>query len=61
MKKRYKLLEKKDYVYILHWETDGMLFGPEWVIVAKFPGNEPNIERCRQIVRLMNECDKQAE
>lgn len=59
MKKRFKLLEKTEHVYILRWETDGMLFGPEWVIVAKFPINGPNIERCKQIIRLMNECDRQ--
>lgn len=59
MKKRYKLLERKEHVYILHWQTDGMLFGPEWGVIAKFSKNEANLERCREIIRLMNDCDRQ--
>lgn len=59
MKKRYKLLEKKEHVYILHWVTEGVLFGPEWVIMTKFTNNPPNIERCKQIIKLMNDCDRQ--
>lgn len=58
MKKRYKLLTKTDSIFILHWVTEGVLFGPEWLSIAKFANNAPNLDRCKQIIRLMNDCDK---
>lgn len=61
MKKRYKLLEKASHIYILHWETEGLLFGPEWKIAAKFARCDSNLERCKEVVRLMNECDRHTE
>lgn len=61
MKKRYKLLKQNSKILILHWETDGMLFGPDWVCVASFEKVEANQERVKTIIRLMNECDKHTE
>lgn len=58
MKKRYKLLEKNGKVHILHWVTDGVLFGPDWESIATFDKQDSNLERCKTIIRLMNECDK---
>ena len=58
MKKRYKVLAKSGSIFILHWVTDGVLFGPEWSSIAKFANNASNLERCKNIIRLMNECDK---
>ena len=58
MKKRYKLLVKNGKVHILHWETDGVLFGPDWECIAVFDDIDSNIERCQRIIRIMNECDK---
>lgn len=61
MKKRYKLLEKTAHIYILYWETEGVLFGPEWKIIAKFTKCDSNLERCKSVIRLMNECDRHTE
>ena len=61
MKKRYKRLEKGGRIFILHWTTDGMLFGPDWERVASFERNGPNLERCKTIIKLMNECDTHKE
>lgn len=61
MKKRYKLLKQNSRILILHWETDGMLFGPEWVCIASFENAGANQERIKTIIRLMNECDKHTE
>lgn len=61
MKKRYKLLKQNSKILILHWETDGMLFGPDWVCIASFENVEANQERVKTIIRLMNECDKHTE
>lgn len=58
MKKRYKLLKREKYVFILRWVADGKLFGPDWEEVGKFDNNADNIKRCMAIIRLMNECDK---
>lgn len=58
MKKRYKMLCRSGKVLILHWETDGKLFGPDWEVIAKFDDNDQNQQRCKTIIRLMNECDK---
>jgi hypothetical protein len=42
MKKRYKLLEKNGKVHILHWVTDGVLFGPDWESIATFDKQDSN-------------------
>lgn len=59
MKKRFKLLNRAGKVFIMRWTVDGKLFGPDWEAVATFDSNAPNLERCKKIIRLMNECDKQ--
>ncbi len=61
MKKRYKHLERNGKIYILHWESEGRLFGPAWDCVATFDNKDTNLERCKSIIRLMNECDKHTE
>lgn len=58
MKKRFKLLERQGKIHILRWEADCKLFGPEWDCIARFDNKELNKERCKQIIKLMNECDK---
>lgn len=58
MKKRFKLLNRVGKILILHWSSDGKLFGPDWEAIAAFDDKDSNIERCRTIIRLMNECDK---
>lgn len=61
MKKRYKILNRSGTIHILHWVVDGKLFGPGWETVATFGDTASNIERCKTIIRLMNECDKHTE
>ncbi len=58
MKKRFKLLNRVGKIYILHWTVDGKLFGADWEAVAVFEDNDSNRERCKAIIRLMNECDR---
>ncbi len=59
MKKRFKLLnDKRGRILLLKWETDGVLFGPDWGCIAAFDNTDNNLERCKTIIRLMNECDK---
>ena len=58
MKKRYKLLKSGKCVFILRWVADGKLFGPDWEESGRFDNNAGNIERCKAIIRLMNECDR---
>ena len=58
MKKQYKLLNKNGTIYLLRWAVNGVLFGPRWESIAGFGNPNGNIERCKTIVRLMNECDK---
>ena len=55
MKKRFKMIKKNGKVYLLQWVTEGKLFGPDWDLIASF--GEQHIERCKQIVKLLNECD----
>lgn len=57
MKKRYKLLNSQGKIMILQWVTKGVLFGPCWESMMVFDENEENLKRCKQIVRLINECD----
>lgn len=61
MKKRYKLLAKFGKIHILRWVTDGVLFGPGWESVATFNDVGSNLERCKKLIRIMNECDKHAD
>jgi len=58
MKKRFNLLNRSGKVHILHWSADGRLFGPDWETVAAFDDEDLNMERCKTIIRLLNECDK---
>lgn len=57
MKRRFKSLVKKDRIYIVRWQMSGALFGPQWEIVADFENNKANKDRCRDIIKLMNECN----
>ena len=62
MKKRFKLLKRDSRILILRWETDGVLFGPDWQCIASFANAEPHQEeRVNTIVRLLNECDRHSE
>lgn len=61
MKKRYKRLVKNDKIYILYWEMDGVLFGPDWKSVAMFDNTHANQQRCKEIVSLMNKCDRKTD
>lgn len=61
MKKRFKLLEKGGRIFLLHWTTDGVLFGPDWERIATFSSDIANMDRCKEIIRLMNECDRHTE
>lgn len=57
MRKAYKRLERNGRIYILHLETEGVLFGPTWSSVASCESNKSNLERYKAIVRLLNECE----
>ncbi len=56
--KNFKRTERNGKIHIVHRETDGVLFGPCWATIATFDNKDDNLERCKTIVRLMNECDK---
>lgn len=58
MKKRFKMLNRANKIYILRWTVDGKLFGPDWEEIATFDNQASNVERCKTIIRLLNECDK---
>lgn len=55
MKKRFKMISKNDKVYLMKWVADGKLFGPDWEQITSF--GEQHRERCKQIIKLLNECD----
>lgn len=57
MTKRFKHLTKNGKVYLLHFVTDGVLFGSGWRCLASFDETRGNIKRCESITRLLNECD----
>lgn len=59
MKKRFKLLTDRGRVHILKWVVDGKLFGPDWDSIANFEDNTLNKQRCKTIIKLLNECDTQ--
>lgn len=52
------MLNRNGKVYILHWEVEGKIFGPEWDSIAAFDDKDSNSARCKTIVQLMNECDR---
>lgn len=58
MKKRFKLRKKSGKIFILRWQSEGVLFGPQWEGIITFDNVDNNIDRCKAIVRLMNECDQ---
>ena len=58
MKKRFKLLSRNGKLHILHWESHGVLFGPQWAGIASFDDRGNNLEMCKSIIRMLNECDK---
>lgn len=51
------MLAKSGKLYILRWTVESKVFGPGWDTIADFVENEFNRERCKKIVKLMNECD----
>ena len=55
MKKRFKMMKKNGKVYLLQWVAEGKLFGPGWDMITSF--GEQHAERCKQIIKLLNECD----
>lgn len=57
MRKRFKMLAKSGKLYILRWTVESKVFDPDWDAIADFVENEFNRERCKKIVKLMNECD----
>lgn len=57
MKKKYKMLVRNGRIHILHWSGAGKIFGPEWESIAMFDDKDCNLERCRKIIKNMNECD----
>ncbi len=57
MKKRFKLLRRGCRIYILRWVSEGKLFGADWEVIGRFHNDSDNFNRCRQIIRLMNQCD----
>lgn len=57
MKKRFKLRAQGGKILILRWQSEGVLFGPQWEGITAFDNNDNNLERCKAIIRLMNECD----
>ncbi len=58
MKKRFKLRKQSGKITILRWQSEGVLFGPQWEGITTFDNAENNLERCKAIIRLMNECDE---
>lgn len=61
MRKKFKLLTDQNKIFILKWEVDGRLFGPDWNCIATFDNVDNNLERARSIIRLMNKCDNHSE
>lgn len=58
MKKRFKLLNRDCKIHILHWKSDGVLFGPQWESIISFDDRDNNLDRCKSIIRMLNECDR---
>lgn len=61
MKPTFKMLVKDGRVVILGWETQGVLFGPQWRAIANFPHTGQNELRCKTITRLLNECNEHSQ
>ncbi len=56
MKKQFKWLAANGRVLVLR-RTIG-LFGEQWECCGNFNDRDGNSGRCKQIVKLLNECDK---
>lgn len=54
--KHFKLLQRNGRVYILKYSIG--LFGSQYEPIASFEGQPKNVDRCKQIVKLLNQCDK---
>ncbi len=57
MRKKYKLLNRNGMIYLLRWVEKGVLFGPQWESMVCFDNCGDNMDRCKRIIRLMNECE----
>ena len=60
MKKRFKIISEGGRIYILKWVENSMLFGPNWQSIANFKNNTLNRQRCKTIIKLLNECETQS-
>lgn len=58
MKKEFKYRYDTHHIYIQSWVTEGLLFGPSWMTLASFDNIPENMERCKKIVKMLNECRK---
>lgn len=59
MKRAFRHKIMGDKIYIL---KNGIgLFGPQLDSIAIFDSKEGNLERVKQIVKLLNECDRRTE
>lgn len=58
MKKRFKLRKQSGKIIILRWQCEGVLFGPQWESICAFDNINNNMDRCKTIIQLMNECDE---
>lgn len=57
MKKQYKWYSDKGAkIHILRRSIG--LFGEQWDCCGTFDDRDGNLARCKQIVKLLNECDK---
>lgn len=56
MKKQYKRLSSRGKIHVLRLTVG--LFGEQWESVGCFDDRDGNLDRCVQIVKLLNECDK---
>lgn len=43
-------------IYLLSWSVHSRLFGPDWETMATFDDNPLNRQRCRSIIRMLNDC-----
>lgn len=59
MKKNFKWLVRNDHVYLLR-RTIG-LFGENWECFGNFDNKDGNLDRCKQIIKQLNECAKHTE
>ena len=59
MKRLFRHKVVGDRVYIL--KSGIGLFGPKMESIATFDNNDGNLERVKQIVKQLNECDRHTE